>query len=128
VLLGSERREEGQARDRQVGPFSHEGKCVLHPPVRDLESRIDQDDVGHAGTASLAGSDATREASTTISMETTIIRAIFAESQGGKPFAQRILPRSGSEGSVDGRFSVDSRPDNRYNTYPSGHHEARFQD
>ena len=44
------RREGGQQRqagDRQVGPLAEERQGVLQAPVRDLEPRIDQDDVGH---------------------------------------------------------------------------------
>ena len=44
---GRQRRQQRQACDRQVGPLAHERQGVLHPPVGDLEPRIDQDDVGH---------------------------------------------------------------------------------
>ena len=45
---GRQRRQQRQARDRQIGRFAEEGEGVLDPPVGHLEARIDDDYVGHS--------------------------------------------------------------------------------
>ncbi len=47
VLARRQRRQQRQARHRQVGPLADERQGMLHAPVRDLEPRIDQHDISH---------------------------------------------------------------------------------
>ena len=50
VLGRRQRSQQRQASDRQISPLSKEGQRVLHSPIRDLEPRIDEDDVCHRCT------------------------------------------------------------------------------
>ncbi len=47
VLVRSKRGEQGQAENRHERPFADDRHDVLHAPVRDRESRIDEHDVSH---------------------------------------------------------------------------------
>ena len=47
VFGGRQRAQQRQASDGQIASFADEWQRVFHAPVRDLETRIDQNDVGH---------------------------------------------------------------------------------
>src|SRR4029077_17851364 len=50
VFPRSKRGQQGQGCHRQVGPLYQQGKGVLHSPVGDLETGIDDGNFGHLGS------------------------------------------------------------------------------
>ena len=49
VMVGNERGQQAEAGDGQIGALAEQPDAVLHPPEGDVEARIDNDDIGHAG-------------------------------------------------------------------------------
>ena len=59
VLGRGQCRQQGQAGDRQVGRLPEKWQRVFQPPKRDLETRVDDDDVGHRSSLLVARGDIT---------------------------------------------------------------------
>ena len=47
VMIRHQCREETETSDRQIGLLPEQGHTMLKPPKRDVETRIDDDDIGH---------------------------------------------------------------------------------
>ena len=47
VMVRDESGKQGQTGDRQVGALAEQLHAMLQPPERDVEARIDDDDIGH---------------------------------------------------------------------------------
>jgi hypothetical protein len=47
MMIGNKRCKQGEACDRKVRALPQQADAVLHPPKGDVETGIDDNDVGH---------------------------------------------------------------------------------